>query len=377
MGQLSNLSLLVKPASALCNMRCRYCFYAEEAARREQAVSGMMAEETARGLIDAAIEAVSGHGEITFAFQGGEPTLAGLDFFRRFCAYAEERAGGNHRLHWSIQTNGLRLDPEWAEFLREHRFLAGVSLDGTEALHDAFRPDAEGNGTWSRVCSAVKLLRKNRVETNLLCVVTGPAARQPRKVYRTMQALGARHFQFIPCLEPQGAPPGGREWSLDPADYGRFLSAVFDLWMEDWKRGQYISIRAFEDWIRVAAGLPAEMCATCGQCGGYLAAEADGSLYPCDFYALDEWLLGNVKDGLLPAMESARMLYFRRLGAEKPAACRSCRFFSLCRGGCPRNRQAEDGQIVNGLCAAYQIFFSAAEERIRSAAAALRESRSG
>ena len=374
-GKPRNLTLLVKPASSLCNMRCRYCFYADEASRRS-GTPGVMTPETARRLIDAAFAAVREGGQVTFAFQGGEPTLAGPDFFDAFCRYAREHNTKNLTLSWSVQTNGLLIDSFWAAFFREEGFLVGVSLDGTKALHDACRPDAEGNPTWKRAAAAVALLRKNRVNTNLLCVVTSRSAACSRKVYQTLKATGIPYLQFIPCLDPlPGSPEAPAASRLTAKDYGFFLCRVFDLWWADWTGGQAVNVRQFEDWIRVAVGLPPEMCATCGMCGGYLVAEADGSLYPCDFYALDEWRLGSLEDGedsILSALRSPRMADFRRRSDEKPSACGRCRFFSLCRGGCSRNRIEQDGRTVNGLCDAFQMFFEYAEPRLREAVRAVR-----
>ncbi len=371
MKNLRSLSLLIKPASSLCNMRCRYCFYADEAEHRTQRSAGMMTGETARKLIDAAFAAVQPGGAVTFAFQGGEPTLAGLPFFERFISCANEANKKRLRLSWAIQTNGLLLDGEWADFLRGHHFLTGISLDGTKAAHDAFRLDAEGRGTYDRAAAAVKTLKNSGADVNLLCVVNGQTAAQPRRTYQTLKALGIRYLQFIPCLDPLDRPQIHADWSLTPQALGHFLCGAFDLWYQDWTRGAYISVRQFEDWVRLAAGLAPDMCASCGACGGYLAVEADGSLYPCDFYALDEWRLGSVEDDLFSLLSSPRMEAFRGRGAVKPAACRSCRFFYLCRGGCPRNWRVRDGRMANEFCGAFQTFFTYAEKRIHAMAEAL------
>ena len=368
MKNLRSLSLLIKPASSLCNMRCRYCFYADEAEHRTQGSAGMMTGETARKLIDAAFAAVQPGGAVTFAFQGGEPTLAGLPFYEWFTSCANEANKKRLRLSWAIQTNGLLLDGEWADFLRGHHFLTGISLDGTKAAHDAFRLDAEGRGTYDRAAAAAKALKNSGADVNLLCVVNGQTAAQPRRTYQTLKALGIRYLQSIPCLDPLDCPESHADWSLTPQALGHFLCGAFDLWYQDWARGAYISVRQFEDWVRLAAGLAPDMCASCGACGGYLAVEADGSLYPCDFYALDEWRLGTVEDGLLSSLSSSRMEAFRSRGAVKPAACLSCRFFYLCRGGCPRNWRARDGRMANEFCGAFQTFFAYTEKRIRAMA---------
>ena len=225
---LPGLTLLVKPASSLCGMRCAYCFYADEAAHRLRPSIGLMTEETAARLIDAAFAAVRPGGPVSFAFQGGEPTLAGPDFFRRFCEMADAANAGRHPLSYSIQTNGLLIDEAWADLLRERGFLVGVSVDGPEALHNECRRDARGAGTWERAVRAVKLLRQRGAEVNLLCVVHARTAGQPKKVYRALRDMGTGWLQFIPCLDPLQGPPSG--YSLKAEDYGRFLCGVFDCW---------------------------------------------------------------------------------------------------------------------------------------------------
>ena len=366
-------NILIKPASSLCNMRCRYCFYADESEHRMQKSMGIMTRDTARQTIDAMFALAGSRGEVGFSFQGGEPTMAGLDFFRDFTARVRERNTFGLPVRYGIQSNGLNLDEEWAALLRENHFLVGISVDGDRALHDRFRPDASGNGTWERVTGKVRMLLENKVETNLLCVVNGQTAQSPKKVYRALKALGTGYLQFIPCLDPLEVPRGSVPWSLTPEAYGRFLCGVFDDWYRDWERGQYVSVRQFDDWVHLAMGLPAGTCASSGQCGGYLVAEADGSLYPCDFYALDEWKLGTVADDAKELMNGETMRRFRQRSVRKPRQCASCRFFRLCRGGCPRDWTEAEGERENYFCPAFQMFFEYAAPRILRIAAMERQ----
>ena len=366
-------NILIKPASSLCNMRCRYCFYADESEHRMQKSMGIMTRDTARQTIDAMFALAGSRGEVSFFFQGGEPTMAGLDFFRDFTARVRERNTFGLPVRYGIQSNGLNLDEEWAALLRENHFLVGISVDGDRALHDRFRPDASGNGTWERVTGKVRMLLENKVETNLLCVVNGQTAQSPKKVYRALKALGTGYLQFIPCLDPLEVPRGSVPWSLTPEAYGRFLCGVFDDWYRDWERGQYVSVRQFDDWVHLAMGLPAGTCASSGQCGGYLVAEADGSLYPCDFYALDEWKLGTVADDAKDLMNGETMRRFRQRSVRKPRRCASCRFFRLCRGGCPRDWTEAEGERENYFCPAFQMFFEYAAPRILRIAAMERQ----
>ena len=223
-----HINLLIKPASSLCNMRCRYCFYEDEAANRETASMGVMSRDTAALLIRQALDAAGWDGSVSFTFQGGEPTVAGLDFFRDFVKMVGEQNTQHLPVDYSIQTNALALDGEWAEFLARNRFLTGISLDGDKDLHDAFRVDAAGKGTWNRVQKNLRLLQKAGVECNLLCVVTRRCAKSAVRIYHALQKTGVGYLQFIPCLDPLGEERGQRPWSLTPEDYGAFLCALFD-----------------------------------------------------------------------------------------------------------------------------------------------------
>ena len=358
------VNLLIKPASSLCNMRCAYCFYADESEHRMLKSMGVMTRETARELIDAAFSALDGRGGVSFSFQGGEPTMAGLPFFRSFMEMAETRNTNRVPVHYAMQTNGLNINGEWVEFLRKNRFLVGVSVDGDQALHDSFRHDAQGKGTYRQVTEAVGLLMDAGVDTNLLCVVNGRTADRPKQVYRALKKLKTGFLQFIPCLDPLETPRGSMPWSLKPEAYGRFLCGVFDEWYKDWDRGQYVSVRQFDDWVHAAMGIPPGTCASCGQCGGYLVSEADGGLYPCDFYVLDDWKLGTVNDDLNTLFRSERMLSFQRRSSVKPADCRSCPYYPVCRGGCPRDWDTIQGETRNYFCPAFRMLFSYAGNRI-------------
>lgn len=213
---MPNVSLLVKPASSLCNMRCRYCFYEDEAANRSQASMGLMTRDTAGRMVQQALEAAGPSGRLTIAFQGGEPTVAGLGFFRDFVEDLARYNTARIPVSYALQTNGLALDEDWAAFLARHRFLVGVSVDGDKTLHDEFRVDAAGKGTWNRVQKNLAMLQRAGVACNLLCVVTRRCAKSAVRVYHALQKTGVRYLQFIPCLDPLGEPRGQRPWSLTP-----------------------------------------------------------------------------------------------------------------------------------------------------------------
>ncbi len=364
-------NFLIKPASGACNMRCRYCFYEDEMASRTESKPVFMTLDTAEQLIRQALEEAknqpgSFRQPVTFSFQGGEPTLAGLDFFRGFADLVQKYNQNQIPVQYAIQTNGLVLDEEWADFFVKNHFLVGVSIDGDKALHESLRPDASGKSTWNRVTKNLSMMQKKGVDINILCVVTRQCAKHPAKVYRSLQKLGNGYLQFIPCLDPLESPRGSMPYSLTTELYGGFLCSLFDEWYRDYQAGRYTSIRLFDDYIHLAMGLPSGTCATSGNCGAYFVVEGDGSLYPCDFYCLDEWKTGKLgEQNLRECAESDTAVRFLSEGQNHPKECGSCRFYPLCYGGCKRDwYQDTEGQNHNYFCPAFQQFFSYAGDRI-------------
>lgn len=362
---MRSLNFLIKPASSLCNLRCRYCFYRDEAENRSCSSMGLMTRQTAELLLEEAFSNLDPHGLVQFAFQGGEPTLAGLDFFRHFVAQARRRCPPDSRVTFSIQTNGMLLNEDWARFLREEAFLVGLSLDGFKECHNACRVDAAGNGSWNRVTKALTLLQQQGVEVNALCVVTAACARSPEKAYRTLKKLGFRYLQFIACLDPLQEERGTQPYSLTPEAYGRFLCRLFDLWYADWLNGDYHSVRLFDDYVHILLGDGASTCATCGRCGSYFVVEADGSVYPCDFFVLDPWRMGRLGEVSLSQMangETARR--FAEQSRTLPAACAACPWGGICHGGCRNDWVRIDGQPGNYHCAALRALLDHAMPRL-------------
>lgn len=222
-------TFLIKPASGMCNMRCRYCFYTDEVQTRSGEPLGLISREITRALICKGFSGLSRGDSVSFLFQGGEPTLAGLGYFQYFTDTVDEINTARVPVQYAIQSNGLMMDGAWTEFLRDHHFLVGLSLDGTKDLHDNNRVDAQGRGTWNRAAQSAARLQSKGVPVNFLCVVTKQLARSPQKVYATLKKLGGRYLQFIPCLDPVGAPRGAMPYSLLPEEYGHFLCTLFDL----------------------------------------------------------------------------------------------------------------------------------------------------
>lgn len=351
-------TILIKPASSLCNMQCRYCFYCDEAEKREQSSYGMMSEETLRNIIKKMM--FQADREMCFAFQGGEPTLRGKAFFRKVLEF-EERFNRSHvQVRNVLQTNGLQIDEEWCRLFREGNFLIGVSVDGTKEIHDSFRRDRSGDGTYDRICENIGLLEKYGVEYNILTVVTAQAAENIREIYREYQRRGWRYQQYIICLGPLGEEPGKKEYSLTPEKYGTFLVELFGMWYRDWKKGRAPYIRQFENYISILMGRLPESCEQRGICSVQCVTEADGGVYPCDFYVLDEYRLGSFNENKVKEFfENSRAVGFIKESRRISGDCRECEWYRICRAGCRRHRFqiTQDREYHNYFCEAYRFFF--------------------
>ncbi len=361
---MRSLHLMIKPASGLCNMRCHYCFYADETSKRETASYGLMSRDTLSAVLEHALAAVTQ--ECTIAFQGGEPTLAGLDFFRYAVAEAKRKNKNQARLHFALQTNGLLIDPQWAAFFAENHFLVGVSLDGTKEVHDRNRVDAAGRGTFGRVTHAIETLEQFGVDYNILTVVTQNTVRAYRSIHGFFRKKGYHYQQFIPCLDPLGEERGGSAWSLTPELFETYLKTAFDLWYQEAMAGRKQYHRYFDNLLCMLNGQLPEACGMLGHCTMQYVIEADGSVYPCDFYMLDGYCIGNLTEDTLEAVDARRKeLGFLEQSLPVEEKCRACRWFPLCRGGCRRDRDYfEKGIGLNYFCPAYQGFFEYAYPRL-------------
>lgn len=365
------LSLLIKPASGLCNLRCRYCFYADEMKKRTTPSYGVMTQETLRCVLEKTF-AFAG-GPVTLAFQGGEPTLAGLDFFRAVVSLTAELNTKKVPVSFVLQTNGMVLDAQWARFLKENDFLVGISLDGNQAVHDCCRVTPDGNGTFETVMNSIGLLKRYHVNFNILTVVTGLTAKNIGKLYRFFRDQGLPYQQYIPCLDPLGESRGGADYSLTPQKYERFLKNLFDNWYRDVKAGVEVHNRYFENLVGMLLLYPPESCGMSGHCTLQNVVEADGSVYPCDFYVLDRYCLGNLCEDGFPEIQRRReALGFIAESEAVDPACRACQWYPICRGGCRRDRDQGETLGRNYFCSAYQGFFSYAMPRLEELARQVR-----
>ena len=356
--------LMVKPVGARCNLSCRYCYYLGTDARLGQPAEGCMSEETLEALIRNYMESSPGP-VVSFTWHGGEPALAGLDFYRRAVALQKKYLPAGFSCWNSLQTNGVLLDDDWCDFLAAERFDVGLSLDGTAELHDACRPQAGGGGSWEGALAAARRLLRRGVRPDLLCAVTADTARQPLAVYRALRDLGTGWMQFLPIVR---RTPDGRVTpdSVSPESYGAFLCDVFDEWVRhDTAR---TGVQIFAEAMRALGGGEPTLCTMAPVCGRALVVEKDGSVYSCDHYVRPEYRLGNVcTDRLADLADAPRQLAFGRAKRDTlPARCKACRFLPLCGGGCPKDRfPAEDGEAAPYLCEGLLHFFSCAEGRLR------------
>ena len=358
------VNILIKPASSACNIGCSYCFYKDVSAHREHEFEGMLSLEMMEKVIASGME-YADH-SCSFAFQGGEPTLAGLEFYKNVLEIEKKYQKPGVEIHNSIQTNGIVVNEDWARFFAENHFLVGLSLDGPAEIHNLNRIDRQQRGTFNTVMNAVRLFRKYQVDFNILCVLTDKSARSIEKIFRFYRKEGFQWLQFIPCLDPFGQDGKKSVWSLSEESYSEFLLKIFDLWFTEYKKGNYISIRHLDNWLAMMLGDPPESCNMCGQCSVQYVIEGDGSVYPCDFYVLDEWKLGNVgEQSFLEMLKSKKANDFITASRIIPEACRGCRWYPLCRNGCRRERDANG---LNIHCKAVSQFFTARYPQLRQAA---------
>lgn len=298
-------------------------------------------------------------GSCSIAFQGGEPTLAGLNFYRK-CLELEKKYNVNQvQISHAIQTNGFLLDEEWCQFLAKNHFLTGLSIDGVKTTHDAYRKDAQGNDTFFHTLHVAELLKKAGAEFNILTVVNKKTAAKINRIYEFYKKKGFLWQQYIACLDPIGTRQGTQEYSLSPQAYGQFLIDLFRLWALDFQKGKHPFIRQFENYIGILMGRYPEACEQRGICSFQSVIEADGSVYPCDFYVLDEYKLGDLtKDTFEQIKKRMDQSNFVEQSLDHTEECRHCQYFYICRGGCRRHRD-QPGTVrgQNYFCESYKMFF--------------------
>lgn len=379
--------LMAKPSGPICNLDCKYCFYLEKEEFVERRNRFRMSDEVLEAYVRQYIEAQNVP-EIHFAWQGGEPTLLGVDFFRRAVALQRKYNNGKE-IHNSFQTNGTLLDDEWGAFLADNNFLIGLSVDGPEEMHDHYRVDKGGKPTFAKVMRGLEVLQKHKVEYNTLTVVNALNAKSPRRVYRFLKKIGSTFHQYIPLVErlPDDRakelglafafPPkdGGAEqpspvteWSVPATQWGVFLAAIFDEWIMNDVGAVFVN--HFENTLAAVCGIQPGMCVYRKTCGDAMILEHNGDMYSCDHFVYPEYNLGNILAESMKAMakSKAQQAFGDAKESTLPAFCRGCGFLAACHGECPKHRftRAPDGEPgLNYLCPGLKHYFSHVWPRMR------------
>ena len=357
-----SISLLVKPASGLCNLSCAYCFY-----RRVQGIypemPTKMSHPAAEEVIRKTLLADAPHN--SFCWQGGEPTLMGLDFFRDVVASQKKYARSGQVIENSMQTNGLLLDDQWCEFLRQENFLVGISLDGPAPIHDFYRKDSAQKGTFTEVMRSIELMKKHDVQFNILCLLTDRNIKSPVELYKFFRSHNFKFLQFINCFEKDGTSGTLKSFSVRGEETGEFYINLFDEWFR--KDFFDVSIRFFEDiLLYLVDGVKASCCYN-KTCNSYLVVEHNGDCYPCDFFVFEEWKIGNlIKSDIQTIMNSPRRSRFASLKVDLTEACRECRIAPFCKGDCTRFRYfPETGyKNISEYCTAIKRVYSHIEPHL-------------
>jgi uncharacterized protein len=356
-------SLLIKPASAVCNLDCSYCFYLDREADPYQALPGRrMTLETLERMVDTFL--FYSYPASIFAFQGGEPTLAGPAFFESLVEFQKRYGRNGQAVSNAMQTNGILLDDAWCGIFKETQWLIGISLDGPEPAHDLYRVNKAGAGTWRKVIQGVECLKKNGVEFNVLCVLSQANVGQPKELYRFFRSLEIEHIQFIPLSEFDGLGQP-LPFTITPEQYGRFLCETFDLWWPDRRR---VRIRYFDNIAEALAGQKPGTCTMHETCDSYVVVEYNGDVYPCDFFVEEGWKLGNVNDDSWSEIARRQRRYqFAATKTIPHAECQVCEYQSICHGGCPKHRHDQRGQFtdLDYFCSAYKMIFAKAVGPLR------------
>ncbi len=368
--------VMTKPIGPICNLDCEYCFYLDKEKLYPETRSFRMNDEVLENYVKQYIEAQEIN-EVTFAWQGGEPTLMGVDFFRQAIRYQQKYRRPGMQIQNSFQTNATLLDDEWGEFFKRNRFLIGVSIDGPPEIHDKYRYDKRGRPSSEQVIRGLRILQEHKVDYNILCVVNKHNAEYPKEVYHYFKELGAEFMQFIPAVENFGGKNVSPR-SVTARQYGKFLCAVFDEWVVNDIGKIFVQIFdvALEAWL----GYNPSLCVFNETCGDALAIEHNGDLYSCDHFVTPDYHVGNIAENTIQEMVDST--FQRKFGTDKrdtlPEYCRSCEVKFVCNGGCPKNRfiktpTGEDG--LNYLCAGYKQFFNHIDEPMKMMAAALQAGR--
>ncbi len=354
---IREFQIFAKPVGARCNLRCKYCYYLKVSDLRPDHGPALMSRSILERYIRQHIEASTGR-VISFSWHGGEPTIAGVDFFRQVVRLENKHIPSGREIINGIQTNGTLLNDEWCRFLADEGFIAGISIDGPDELHNNFRISQTEGPTMAMVLKGYELLKKNKVPTEILCVLNSGNVLYPKKVYGFLKQLDPGYITFLPLVEP--AVEGVTGDSVSSLQFGLFLSTVFDEWIE--KDIGRLKVQVFEEAVRPAFKLEHTLCIFKKNCGGVPVLESNGDFYSCDHYVDSAHLVGNITRGSIAGfLDSEQQKSFGNAKSETlPEYCRNCDVLEMCNGECPKNRfiKTPDGEPgLNYLCEGYKYFF--------------------
>ncbi len=347
-------------------MACTYCFYLEKKKLFTNSKIHRMTEDILEEIIRQLMSQSSQ--QVSFIWQGGEPTLMGLSFFQK-AVEMQHKYGRNQLVGNALQTNGLLIDKNWIRFLKEYNFLVGLSLDGPEHIHDRYRLLRSGSGSWSKVSDRGKLMLDAGVVVNAISVVSDYSSQFPEEIYTFHKEAGFDYMQFIPCVETDPKnPTRAASFSVSGEKFGKFLCKVFDLWLDDFRDNRPIaSVRFFDSVLYSYAGMDPPDCTLLKECGVYVVVEYDGDVYSCDFFVEPRWKLGNIMENrLIDMLNSRRQSEFGKLKASLPEPCEKCSWLAYCEGGCTKDRIRDPRDNgLNHFCQASKIFFEHADSRLK------------
>ncbi len=349
-------SLLIKPASAVCNLDCSYCFYLDRDADPYKALPARkMTMDTLERLVDTYL--FYSYPNSTFAFQGGEPTLAGLDFFTKLVELQQRFGRDGQNVSNALQTNAVLLDDNWAQLFHQYHWLLGVSLDGPEDINDSYRFNKAGHGTWKQVMRSIETLQKRKVDFNILCVLSQANVERAKDLYKFYKSIGIDNLQFIPLAE-FNADGTRMPFTITAEQYGRFLCEMFDQWWPDRRK---MRIRFFDNTAEALAGMKPGSCTLHETCDSYVVVEYNGDVYPCDFFVESGWKLGNITlDSWAEIARRTRRYNFAQKKTLAHPECQVCDYQGICHGGCPKFRHGPLGKFedLDYFCTAYKMIYA-------------------
>jgi len=361
-------TLLIKPAGSDCNIDCRYCFYKGRAPQFGQGKQ-RMSDEVLERLVKDYMQL--GFPVVGFAWQGGEPTLMGVDFYKRAVELQKKYGSPGQKVSNTLQTNGILLNDKWCRFLHDNKFLAGISIDGPREFHDCYRVDHSGSGTFDKVARAIENCKKYKVEFNTLILLNNKNVEHPDELFDFLIENDMTYLQFIPCVERDPATGKIADFSITPAQYGKFLCKIFDRWYD---YGPHkLNIREFDSTVTYYVMGKHTICTYSNQCAGFIVVEHTGDCFPCEFFVEPKWRLGNILETPIDKLAAdSKKRAFARAKQNLSNKCLVCKYLPVCRGGCMKDRvRLDNDRRESYFCEGYKRFFDYTMPRFMQIAAAI------